>query len=239
VIPPATGRPTHAEQARRTFRTAARTSLGISLALSTVLAGCSLMAAASPSVAPRETQASSPAGATDGSTAEPPASFGPPPSPTAPDDTAPLSIDPSLLAFLPEAIDGRPVAPDPDEAAIALGNRSLDDLATAVNVAVGVDTATGNLVYALVVRLKPGALTDDAFRQWRDSFDEGACRTDGGIVGRAQAEIGGRNAYVTSCVAAYRSYHVLLDDQDVLVSAWSFGEGRFGEKLISGIRVPE
>lgn len=170
---------------------------------------------------------------------QPPATFGPPPSPTPPDDSVPLAIDPTLLDILPEAIDGIPVTEDANEAAIALGNRSLDDLASALDAAVAVDTGTGNLVYALVVRLKPGAFNDELYRQWRDSYDEGACASSGGVVGRAQAEIGGRDTYVTSCVADIRSYHVLLEDQDILVSAWSLGEGRFGEKLLQGLRVPE
>jgi hypothetical protein len=40
-------------------------------------------------------------------------------------------------------------------------------------------------------------------------------------------------------VAALRTYHVWLKERDVLVSASSIGEGRFGEKLMSTLRVPE
>jgi hypothetical protein len=169
----------------------------------------------------------------------PPASFGPPPSPTPPDDTSPVAIDPALLAFLPESIDGVPVVEDLDVAAEAIGNPAITLIATGVDTAVAVDAGTGNLVTAWVVRLRPGGFGDELYRQWRDSFDEGACNTGGGILGRAQAELGGRNTYVTSCVTAIRTYHVWLEEQNVLISASSIGEDRFGEKLMSTLRVPE
>ena len=175
-------------------------------------------------------------GATD---APPPASFGPPPSPSPPDDATPIAIQPELLEFLPTSIDGVPVMEDPDIAAEALVAPVLPEIATGVTAGVAVDTATGNLVTAWVVRLRPDAFGDELYRQWRDSYDEGACLAGGGVTGRAQAELGGRNTYVTSCVAALRTYHVWLEEQNVLISASSIGEGRFGEKLMSTLRVPE
>lgn len=164
-----------------------------------------------------------------------PQTFGPPPSPT-PDDAAPLLIDPSVLAFLPESIDGVPLLEDIDEAAVALTDPGLPQIATALDAAVAVQG--DNLVLAWVVRLRPDRFTSDAFRQWRDSYDEGACTAAGGVVGHAEAEIGGRTVYVTSCVAGLRTYHVWLEEQGVLISASSLGEGRFGEKLLEGLRVP-
>jgi hypothetical protein len=171
-------------------------------------------------------------------TAAAPASFGPPPSPTPPDDTSPIILDPGLLALLPESVGGAAVTEDADEAANALNDPALPGFASAVDGAVAVDTGTGNLVYAWVVKLRPGAFTDAAFRQWRDAYDEGACAAAGGVVGRAEAEIGGRRAYVTSCVADLHTYHVWLGDQDLLISASSIGEARFGEELLAGLRVP-
>ena len=166
-------------------------------------------------------------------------SIGPPASPSQPDNTTPVALEPELLAFLPESIDGIPVAEDLDVSAEALLDPALSQIATGVDAAVAVDPGTGNLVTAWVVRLRPDAFGDEAYRQWRDSYDEGACAAAGGVVGRAQAELGGRTTYVTSCVAALRTYHVWLKDQNVLVSASSIGEGRFGEKLMSTLRVPE
>ena len=169
--------------------------------------------------------------------ADPPTSFGPPPSPSF-DEGTPAILDPTVLAYLPASIDGTPVVEALDEAAVALSNPAVADFASAVDAAVAVDTGNGNLVSAYVVRVKPETFTADIFRQWRDSFDESACTAAGGVVGRAQAEIGGRNAYVTSCVAALRTYHLFIEEEDILISASSIGEGRFGEKLLAGVRVP-
>jgi hypothetical protein len=168
-----------------------------------------------------------------------PASFGPPPSPSPPDDATPIAIEPELLAFLPASIDGVPVVEDLDVAGEALADPALTRVATGVDTAVAVDTATGNLVTAWVVRLRPGAFGDELFRQWRDSYDEGACAAAGGVEARAEAELGGRNTYVTSCLDPLRVYHVWLEGPNVLVSASSIGEDRFGEKLMSTLRVPE
>jgi len=169
---------------------------------------------------------------------EPPTSFGPPPSPTPPDDATPILLDPTLIAFLPIAVDGIPVTEGVDEAATALSDPALPRIASAVDAAVAVDIGTGNLVYAWIVRLRPGVFTDSDYRGWRDSYDEGACAPAGGVVGRAEATIGGRQAFVTSCATGLHTYHVWLKDQDILISASSIGEGRFGEKLIEGLRVP-
>ena len=57
-------------------------------------------------------------------------------------------------------------------------------------------------------------------------------------TGRAQADLNGRNTYVTSCVTALRTYHVWLEEQEVVISASSIGEGRFGELLLTNLEVP-
>ena len=174
--------------------------------------------------------------ATAATASDVPATFGPPPSPT-PDDAAPVVIDPSLLELLPETIDGAPVQADVDEAAAALSDETLSRIAIGLGAAVAVQG--DNLVLAWVVRLRPDGFTLDIYRQWRDSYDEGACTAAGGVVGHAEAEIGGRTAFVTSCAAGLHTYHVWLEEQDVLISASSLGEGRFGEKLLASLRIPE
>jgi hypothetical protein len=197
-----------------------------------ILAGCTGDTGSSPSPGPVAT------GAGAAVTIQPPASFGPPPSPTPPDDASPIVLDASLLAYLPESVGGMAVAEDADVAATALSDPGLPRIASAVEGAVAVDTGNSNLALAWIVRLRPGVFTDGDYRQWRDSYDEGACAGGGGVVGHAEATIGGRQTYVTSCVSAMRTYHVWLKDQDILISASSIGDGRFGEKLLEGIRVP-
>ena len=202
-----------------------------------VIAMCAVVLAActgGPGPTPTPPRASGAATAT----IRPATSFGPPPSPTAPDDSSPIVLDPALLAYLPESVGGIEVKEDVDEAAAALNDPALPRIASAVDGAVAVDTGTGNLVYAWIVHLRPGVFADSDYRQWRDSYDEGACVAAGGVVGRAEATIGGRQSYVTSCVAGLHTYHVWLKDQDILISASSIGAGKLGEKLLEGLRVP-
>lgn len=220
-----------------TRRLARRARNRLALALATLIATALLVACQvdSPSAAP------TPPGPsvlipTPSPASHLPVTFGPPPSPT-PDDAAPVVIDPSVLAFLPESIDGVPVQEDIDEAAVALNNQGLAQIATALDAAVAVQG--DNLVLAWVVRLRPDRFTLDSYRQWRDSYDEGACTAAGGVVGHAEAEIDGRTAFVTSCAAGLHTYHVWLEDHDILISASSLGEARYGERLLAVLRVPE
>jgi hypothetical protein len=172
-------------------------------------------------------------------TIAPPASVGPPPSPTPDDGTTPLAIDPGLLDLLPADVAGAPVVEALDEATQAISDEALQGVASAIDAAVAVDTGSGNLVYALVVALRPAALSEAAFRDWRDSYDEGACADTGLGIGHAVQEIDGRTVYVGSCQSGTLTYHVLLEDGGILISAWSLGEGRFGELLVSNLRLEE
>jgi hypothetical protein len=204
------------------------TAVALALAIATALAAC-------------ENEGGS-AGPTSGapsatSLTDPPMTVARSPSPT-PDDTTPAVIDATLLEYLPEAIQGVPVTEALDEAALALADPALPRIATALDVGLAVDQATGNLVTAHVVRLREGAFDDDTYRQWRDSYDEGACTAAGGIKGRAEATIDERTVHVTSCVGPLRTYHAWIQDEHLLISASSVGEGRFGELLMSELRVP-
>ena len=215
--------------------TPVRPGAGIVLAIAAALASLAACSTTTPSAThpPLSTEAGRPT-----ASILPPTSFGPPPSPTAPDDASPLVVDATLLAFLPPAVDGLAVTEDADAAAEALGDRGLPQIATALDSAVVVDAGNGNLVYALVVRLRPTAFGAEAFRQWRDSYDQGACAAAGGVVGNAEATLGGRQTFITSCVGGMHTYHVWLKEQGIVISASSIGAGRFGEKLITALQVP-
>jgi hypothetical protein len=203
-------------------------SAALALVLAAVVAACqNADGSRGPSSAPSAT-----------SPTDPQMTVGSPPSPT-PDDATPAVIDATLLEYLPEAIQGVPITEALDEAALALADPGLPRIASALDVGVAVDQATRNLVTAHVVRLREGAFDDDTYRQWRDSYDEGACAAAGGVVGRAEATIDERTVYVTSCVAGLRTYHVWIEDEHLLISASSVGDGRFGELLMSELRVPE
>jgi hypothetical protein len=207
-------------------------------ALALIVLPLVILAACSDDIAATATRAPLLTGAGPTATVEPPTSFGPPPSPTPPDDATPIELDATLLGYLPESVAGIDVVEDVDEAAKALSDPTLPRIASAVDAAVAVDTGNGNLVFAWIVRLRAGVFTEADYRQWRDSYDDGACAGSGGVVGHAEATIAGRQTFITSCVASLRTYHVWLKDEDILVSASSIGDGAFGEKLLEGLRVP-
>ena len=166
-----------------------------------------------------------------------PETIGPPQSPTPADQTTPVELDPTVLAFLPATIGGVAVTESADEAAKALSDPSVGKIGSALDVGVAVDQGNGNLVVAWVVRLRPDTFTDAIYQQWRDSYDEGACADAGGVVGRAEATIDARTVYITSCTSSTRTYHVWLEQPGILISASAVGDGRFGEVLMDNLRV--
>lgn len=189
-----------------------------------------------PTASPQPPGASAPIVATP--SPEPPATIGPPPSPTALDQTSPVVIDVGLLDYLPATVNGVAVIESIDEATQALNDPGLPRIATAMDAGVAVNEGNTDLVLAWVVKLRPEAFTDAVYQQWRDSYDEGACAAAGGVLGRAEATIDERNVYITSCVAGLHTYHVWLEDEAILISASGVGEARFGEVLMDNLRVP-
>ncbi|MCI0347090.1 MAG: hypothetical protein L0221_16885, partial [Chloroflexi bacterium] len=146
-------------------------------------------------------------------------------------------VDPSLLAVLPAEVDGLPIVESPEAEAQALEDPELAEVAEAIATGFAIDQTTSDFVYAAVVRLREGVMGDERFRDWRDSFDEGACSQAGGVVGHAQAEIDGRTVYIGTCDGGVRTYHVWLTEQNLLVSASAVGEQRrLGENVVEGLR---
>jgi hypothetical protein len=82
-----------------------------------------------------------------------------------------------------------------------------------------------------VVRLRDARRDDTWFRDWRDSYDEAACASAGGVARRAETGVGGRTIFVGSCAGGAFTYHVRLGDGGTLVSFTSVGPGRLGEEL--------
>jgi hypothetical protein len=156
---------------------------------------------------------------------------------TSPDGNGPqVSLDTGLLAVLPATVFGLAVEESPEGDQSALEEPVLDRIATAAIGAVVVDTSTTDLAYALVVRLKPGALADAGFRDWRDSYDEGACGNGSLIVGHSQTSIAGRTVYIATCSGGLRTYHVWIQDKHLLISVSSLGARHFGEVLIANLK---
>lgn len=201
--------------------------------------GCLVVLAAGCSTTVSSTQPTgSAASGPDASPSFAPETIGPPPSPTQPDDTTPVELDPTVLAFLPVAVGDVPVTESADEATSALSDPSVGRIGTAIDAGVAVDIGSGDLVHAWVVRLRTDRFTEAIYRQWRDSYDEGACAAAGGVVGTADATIDDRTVHITSCAAGLRTYHVWLEQAGILISASATGDGRFGELLMDNLRVP-
>lgn len=159
--------------------------------------------------------------------------------PTATPSVAPSSsvaIDASLLAILPAMVDGIEMVESPEAEIAALAGPELAAVGSAMTAGIAVDTTSGQFVYAVVVRLQPGAVTDAVFRDWRDSYDEGACSQAAGVVGNAEVQIAGRTVYIGSCTGGVLTYHVWLVDQGILISASAVGDRRLGELLMENLR---
>jgi len=147
-----------------------------------------------------------------------------------------VAIDASLLDVLPETVDGLDLVESPDAELAALDDPQLEAVAASIAAGIAVDPATGGFVYAVVVRLLPNTMNETVYRDWRDSYDEGACSQAGGVAGHAETEIGGRTVYIGTCAGGLRTYHVWLEEKEVLISVSAVGERRLGEHLVENLR---
>ena len=149
-----------------------------------------------------------------------------------------IAIDPSLLAVLPREVDGLPVQADPSTALEVSTDadlaRSASAIAVALAVAPGASDAT-DLAVVSVVKLRPGVFNDAFYRNWRDTYDAGACAVAGGVQGHADAAIGGHDTNIGTCAGGVHTYHVHLVSADILVSITAIGQRRLGELMVSGL----
>ena len=185
-----------------------------------------LLAACAPAPSPSQPGTSGPSAAVI--TTQRPASV------TAPPSTL-IAVDPSLLDLLPDAVAGHPLEGSPEAAAESAGDATLAANAESLAVAIAADQPTGSFVVASVVRLRPGVYSEEFFRDWRDSFDEGVCAQAGGVSGNAQSEIDGRTVYIGTCAGGVHTYHVYLEGSDAILSVNSVGEVRLGEDLMENL----
>lgn len=149
----------------------------------------------------------------------------------------PVAIDPALLHTLPSAVDGLPVVESPEGEAAAEKDAALPKVASAVASGLAIDATSGDFVYAVVVRLRQGAMDDATFRDWRDSYDEGACSQADGVDAHAETTIAGRTVFIATCGGGVRTYHVWIPGSQLLVSASAVGDDRrLGEKLVQALR---
>jgi hypothetical protein len=201
-----------------------------SLALGLTVAACSPAATAAPSVsAPAST---SPAATTVVTvTASPSASpRGASPSPSA----AAVVRDDSLVAVLPPDIDGNPVTIEGASFAEA-----ATDPAFAGNIAsaaFAIVTSPVDLASGVVATPVAGRFGDAFFQSWRETYNEGACSQAGGVATNAETTLGGRTVYITTCAGGLTVYHAWVEERGVIVSLFSLGAGRYGERLMRDLR---
>jgi hypothetical protein len=142
--------------------------------------------------------------------------------------------DPSLLDLLPPDVAGIPVGIEHQAFVEAVAEPGF---AQAVRgAAFGVATDGTDLVSGVVAELEPGLFGDSFFRDWRNTYNEGACSQAGGVVGNAEADIGGRTVYIATCSGGVRTYHAWVPERGAIVSAFALGEKRLGETLMEGLR---
>jgi hypothetical protein len=204
-------------------RPARRLAVLIAVLAAALLVACSPGATPVPTVAP-----TSPAPTTSLASSASPAAAELP--------GARVAVDETLIRFLPATIAGFAIAYSAEATQEVLADPSLVRTATAVAYGLAVDSGTGDLVVAAVVRLKPGVFTDEFFRGWRTSYDKAACAPAGGVGGNAEAQLGGRTVYIGTCNGGARTYHTYLDKAGVVISATSVGTKRFGEQLVGNLR---
>jgi len=148
-----------------------------------------------------------------------------------------VEVDASLLDILPDAIDGVPIAPEAETAEGLAADPTLAGDVSALALAIAVDADAGgqNLAIVNVVRVRSSPIGGEFFRQWRDSYDEAACASAGGLTGHAEAEMGGRQVFIGSCSGGAFTYHT-IHSGEVIVSITSVGERRLGEAIVSGLK---
>ena len=157
-------------------------------------------------------------------------------SPAQPAASGAVAIDPSLFDHLPAQVDGLDVMRRPETDLAAAADPVVAEFGEGVVTALAIDPVSGDFAYATLVRLRPGVFTEDLYRSWRDSFDEGACSQAGGVVRTAVTEIAGREVHIDSCEGGLRTYHVWLGNIRVLVSVSAIGERRLGERLVEELQ---
>jgi hypothetical protein len=158
----------------------------------------------------------------------------PTPRPTPLPSGAAVTMDESLLAILPANVAGAPVTSEIESFVQAVRDTSFIanvDRAAFFVVVEGRDLASG-----AVAHLRPGVYSESLWRDWRTTYDDGACVQAGGILARASTSIGGREVFVTTCAGGLRVYQVWLPGRGLAVSLVSFGDHKFGEQLMAGLK---
>jgi len=165
------------------------------------------------------------------------------PAPVSPPQTSPTATqratdavieDPALLSVLPRNLGDVPVTLEHQAFADALSDPAF--VAKLASAAFAVVVSGEDLASGVVARPRPGVYSEAFFRDWRETYDAGACAQAGGVATHAEAEMGGQTIYIATCTGGLRTYHAYVEERGVIVSLFSLGDGRLGEQLMAGLR---
>jgi hypothetical protein len=149
-----------------------------------------------------------------------------------------VTVDPGLLEVLPAQIDGVTLEPDPTTATQVASDSLLAESALSIAVALAVgpgSSGSDDVAVASIIRLRPDVFDEAFYQEWRDTYNEAACEVADGVESEDQATIGGRQAYVGTCVGGAKTYHTYLEDQGFIVSITATGARGFGELILAGL----
>jgi hypothetical protein len=142
--------------------------------------------------------------------------------------------DESLLAVLPEEVQGTAVQREPQAFTDAASDPAF---AASIESAVFfVAPGAADIASGLVARPRDGVYSAAWFLDWRETYEAGACDQAGGVGGTAEAEIGGRPVSITTCAGGMRVYQAWVPEQGVVVSLLALGEQRWGERMMATLR---
>ena len=199
-----------------------------------LVAGCGGLG---PTPVPGSASPMAPASVAPASPTRPPRES-PTPSPsTSPSPAVPSLVDPGLLDVLPADVDGRPLTPAPDVAAVIAADPAFrrDARGVAVGI-VGELSATGeSFAIATVVELAPGVFDDGMFATWRTEYDPPACEPAGGLADTSITEIGGRTVFVATCREGAWTLHVHVSAPDRILSVTAIGSRGLADALVAGL----
>ena len=149
--------------------------------------------------------------------------------------SAPLVVDPRLLAILPERVAGVAISASPDTANGMISDPLLQASASAIAVGAAIDPAGLDLAIASVIQLRPGVYTAAFVEGWRAAYDAAACARAGGVSSHVSQVLGARRVDVAVCTQGARTYHVHLAG-DIIVSITAAGDRMFGNLVMAGLR---
>ena len=197
------------------------------IAAVTILAGCG--SPVSPPVAPSSAASASVAPTPSSQ----PGGSGEPSSPQGSASTA--AADPDLFEVLPATDDILTLTYDPVTTAGIAADPALDPavdaIATGLYLLKGAAEGAPDFAIVNVVHLRDPSLGDNWYQSWRETYDEGACGQAGGVIRRAETTIGDVTVHVGSCAGGVFTYHVRLNEGNVILSMTSVGPARIGQTV--------